>query len=145
MWNCPYSADLFPEFAENLNDIMLSELAYSLGATIIGGSIPERNASSGRLYNTCCVFGSNGELKAKHRKIHLFDMGKPLEEMFTLRNETVFQQERSLPSLKQVGNSLWHDLLCLNIVSVCGEIRESNFLLSSHFRRTPRDPECAKL
>ncbi|XP_019237398.1 PREDICTED: omega-amidase, chloroplastic-like [Nicotiana attenuata] len=85
MWICPYSADLFAEFAENLNDInsspsslMLSEVAYSLGVTIIGGSIPERDASSGRLYNTCCVFGSNGELKAKHRKIHLFDMGKPL-------------------------------------------------------------------
>lgn len=114
MWNCPYSADLFAEFAENLNDInsspsslMLSEVAYSLGVTIIGGSIPERDASSSRLYNTCCVFGPNGELKAKHRKvssfwligirklhygrrkwkcyfccvflqIHLFDMGKPL-------------------------------------------------------------------
>ncbi|XP_049409866.1 omega-amidase, chloroplastic-like isoform X1 [Solanum stenotomum] len=83
MWNCPYSTDLFAKFAEDFSDIdsapsllMLSEVASSLGVTIIGGSIPEKDA--GQLYNSCPVFGPDGELKAKHRKIHLFDMGKPL-------------------------------------------------------------------
>lgn len=46
---------------------MLSEAACSLGITIVGGSIPER--SGDRLYNTCCVFGTDGKLKGKHRKV----------------------------------------------------------------------------
>ncbi|CAN4098008.1 unnamed protein product [Withania somnifera] len=60
MWNCPYSTDIFAKFAEDFSDIenapsllMLSEVASSLGVTIVGGSIPEKD-------------------------IHLFDMGKPL-------------------------------------------------------------------
>lgn len=46
---------------------MLSELARLLKITIVGGSIPER--SGGRVYNTCCVFGTDGKLLAKHRKV----------------------------------------------------------------------------
>jgi omega-amidase len=46
---------------------MLSELSRLLNITIVGGSIPER--SGDRLYNTCCVFGTDGKLKAKHRKV----------------------------------------------------------------------------
>lgn len=46
---------------------MLSEVAPAQGITIIGGSIPERDG--GRLYDTCCVFGMDGKLKAKHRKV----------------------------------------------------------------------------
>ncbi|KAG8380136.1 hypothetical protein BUALT_Bualt07G0162200 [Buddleja alternifolia] len=81
MWNCPYSTDYFAEFAETLDahDItaapscsMLSEVASREGITIIGGSIPER--SGGKLFNTCCVFAPNGELLAKHRKMHMFDI-----------------------------------------------------------------------
>lgn len=48
---------------------MLSELSHSLKITIVGGSIPER--SGDRLYNTCCVFDTDGKLKAKHRKVHV--------------------------------------------------------------------------
>jgi len=46
---------------------MLSEAAKSLSITIVGGSIPER--SGDLLYNTCCVFGKDGTLKGKHRKV----------------------------------------------------------------------------
>lgn len=76
MWNCPYSHAHFSEFAEDFNDkdgsptfSMLSEVASCLGVTIISGSIPER--SSNLLYNTCCVFGPDGRLVAKHRKVSL--------------------------------------------------------------------------
>lgn len=48
---------------------MLSEVSRLLKITIVGGSIPER--SGDRLYNTCCVFGTDGKLKAKHRKVML--------------------------------------------------------------------------
>ncbi|OMP14181.1 FMN-dependent dehydrogenase [Corchorus olitorius] len=60
------NGDLSPSFS------MLSEVASCYRITIVGGSIPE--LCNGWLYNTCCVFGSDGKLKDKHRKIHLFDI-----------------------------------------------------------------------
>ncbi|XP_033137883.1 omega-amidase, chloroplastic isoform X2 [Brassica rapa] len=83
MWNTPYTKGSFRAFAEDIDaggdaspsTAMLSEVSKRLKVTIIGGSMPEK--SGGRLYNTCCVFGSDGELKAKHRKIHLFDIDIP--------------------------------------------------------------------
>ncbi|KAL2501178.1 Omega-amidase [Forsythia ovata] len=86
IWNSPYSNDSFPVYAEEIDadkspsTAMLSELSRSLKITIIGGSIPER--SGDRLYNTCCVFGADGKLKAKHRKIHLFDIDIPGQMTF---------------------------------------------------------------
>jgi omega-amidase len=48
---------------------MMSEVARTLQITLVGGSIPER--SGGKLYNTCCIFGTDGKLKGKHRKVLL--------------------------------------------------------------------------
>ncbi|WJZ84910.1 hypothetical protein VitviT2T_004484 [Vitis vinifera] len=83
IWNSPYSNDSFPVYAEDIDagsdaspsTAMLSEVSHALKITIVGGSIPERCGD--QLYNTCCVFGSDGKLKAKHRKIHLFDINIP--------------------------------------------------------------------
>ncbi|XP_043721766.1 omega-amidase, chloroplastic-like [Telopea speciosissima] len=83
IWNSPYSNDSFPVYAEDIDaggdaspsTAMLSESARTLKITIVGGSIPERCGD--KLYNTCCVFGADGKLKAKHRKIHLFDIDIP--------------------------------------------------------------------
>ena len=74
MWNCPYSIDYFAKHAEDFDNedsslafAMLSEVALCYKITIIGGSMPEW--SNGMLYNTCCIFGPDGKLKAKHRKV----------------------------------------------------------------------------
>ncbi|QDZ21091.1 omega-amidase [Chloropicon primus] len=81
MWNCPYSNDSFPKYAEVLDSgdspstKALAELAKDLSIYIIGGSIPERLKD--RLYNTCCVFSPEGEVVAKYRKCHLFDIDIP--------------------------------------------------------------------
>ena len=72
---CPYSHQYFAECAEKFDDTenptpaysMLSEVARSCNITIVGGSLPE--CRNGRLYNTCCVFGSDGKLSAKHSKV----------------------------------------------------------------------------
>ncbi|KAL6519204.1 Omega-amidase, chloroplastic [Orobanche gracilis] len=88
VWNSPYSNDCFPVYAEDIDaggdaspsTAMLSELSRSLKITIVGGSIPEK--SGDRLYNSCCVFGTDGNLKAKHRKIHLFDIDIPGQMTF---------------------------------------------------------------
>ncbi|KAK9078940.1 hypothetical protein SSX86_002999 [Deinandra increscens subsp. villosa] len=94
IWNSPYSNDSFPVYAEDIDagadsspsTTMLSEVACSLKITIVGGSIPER--SGDKLYNTCCVFGTDGKLKAKHRKIHLFDINIP--------GKIVFEESKTL-------------------------------------------------
>lgn len=75
IWNSPYSNDSFPVYAEDIeagkdaspSTAMLSEVARTLNITIVGGSIPERCGD--KLYNTCCVFDTDGKLKAKHRKV----------------------------------------------------------------------------
>ncbi|VAI71827.1 unnamed protein product [Triticum turgidum subsp. durum] len=54
---------------------MLSEVAAARKITIVGGSVPEM--ASGQLFNTCCVVGPDGEIKAKHRKLHLFGIDIP--------------------------------------------------------------------
>ncbi|KAL8035984.1 hypothetical protein ABFX02_12G130000 [Erythranthe guttata] len=92
IWNSPYSNDSFPVYAEDIDaggdaspsTAMLSELSRSLQITIIGGSIPERSGE--KLYNTCCVFGTDGKLMAKHRKIHLFDIDIPGQMTFKESN-----------------------------------------------------------
>lgn len=77
MWNCPYSSDYFAKHAEDFNNedvspafSTLSEAALSHNITLIGGSMPKW--SNGRLYNTCCIFGPDGKLKARHRKVRTF-------------------------------------------------------------------------
>ncbi len=72
---CPYQNDCFHTCSEEENgpaQAALSALAAELGIYIVGGSIPE--LADGSLYNTCYVYGRRGELLAKHRKVHLFDI-----------------------------------------------------------------------
>lgn len=72
MFNCPYSNDSFPIYAEDVDSgssesaAALSSAARESSVTLVAGSIPE--TSDGRLYNTCLVFDSGGKLLAKHRK-----------------------------------------------------------------------------
>ena len=81
MWNCPYSNDSFPTYAEDASSgyapsfSFLSDSAKDHKVIIVGGSIPEK--SEGSLYNTCFVFGRDGRLLGFHRKIHLFDIDIP--------------------------------------------------------------------
>ena len=79
MFNCPYDSDHFAPFAEEWPHgpslDMLREAAIEGGTLIVGGSIPERH--QGSIINTSFVFGPCGELLARHRKAHLFDVDIP--------------------------------------------------------------------
>ena len=55
----------------------LAGLAGRHGLLLIGGSILEESGDPGRCYNTAVVFSPAGELVARYRKIHLFDVNLP--------------------------------------------------------------------
>ncbi|CAM9542200.1 unnamed protein product [Chrysoparadoxa australica] len=90
-WNSPYDTRSFPLNAEIIPDNFLAEdqvnaaespstmaisnLAKEVGKYIIGGTVPERYGD--KIYNTCVVFGPDGQGITKHRKIHLFDISIP--------------------------------------------------------------------
>lgn len=77
----PYAVDQFRNYAENIPNgettNVLSNLAKKFNVNIIGGSYPELDESNNNIYNTSVVFNSNGEIIAKHRKVHLFDISIP--------------------------------------------------------------------
>lgn len=53
---------------------LFRDKAKQHGVWIHGGSIPERIAGEKRVYNTTVVFNPKGEIVAKYRKIHLYDI-----------------------------------------------------------------------
>lgn len=77
-FNSPYGTQYFAKYAEKIpgqSTEMLSSLAKELNVFIVGGSIPEEDG--GKYFNTCTVFSPNGDMVAKHRKVHLFDIDIP--------------------------------------------------------------------
>lgn len=76
MFNCPYSNDKFIEYGEVENDSYtlnrIASLAKSNKTYILAGSIPEKENE--KLYNTSYLFNKEGDIIAKHRKMHLFDI-----------------------------------------------------------------------
>lgn len=93
-FNSPYATDQFPVYAEEIpmdlslctreahpSTTMLREAAIENNVYIIGGSIPEKD-ESGSVYNTCVVVSPDGQLVAKHRKVHLFDIDVPGGQYF---------------------------------------------------------------
>lgn len=92
-FNSPYGHMHFPTYAETIGykpgepyDVAasksesvktLSEMAKETGIWLLGGSIPERDETDGKLYNTATVYNPRGDLVAIHRKVHLFDIDIP--------------------------------------------------------------------
>jgi len=79
MFNCPYSTNAFPEFAEQYPTgetiRMLKKTAKEKEIYLVGGSIPEKEGE--QVFNTSFIFNPLGEMIGKHRKIHLFDVDLP--------------------------------------------------------------------
>lgn len=119
MFNCPYTAELFPEYAEQYPDVttrMLSASAAKYGMTVIGGSIPEKD-EKGRIYNTAFIFDAAGQLLARHRKVHLFDVD--------IVGGTVFQESKTLSAGDQATVVSIPEITIG--VGVCYDIRFSQF------------------
>ena len=78
IFNCPYEMDLFPGAAETPSSgptfDMLAGKAAEHKLLVIGGSVPEKIEGSDRVHNTCFVFDETGQIIARYRKVHLFDV-----------------------------------------------------------------------
>jgi omega-amidase len=81
IFNSPYSVQYFREYSEPIPEgdsiKKLSEMAKLANAWLIGGSIPEIDQKTNKIYNTSAVFNPKGELIDTHRKVHLFDIDVP--------------------------------------------------------------------
>lgn len=117
---CPYGKQFFDEYfsflfglivlkssaAENIDWpeekrpalSFLRNFSLKNSVYIVGGSIPEKTEKG--IYNTCFVFDRKGEVIAKHRKVHLFDVDIPgkykfLESEIFLKGEnmTIFDTD----------------------------------------------------
>ncbi|KAJ2083534.1 Omega-amidase nit3 [Coemansia sp. RSA 988] len=88
-FNSPYGTNYFGQYAEEIDIKRPSESIKALSAMaqeskvyLVGGSIPELEPDTGSLFNTCTVWGPDGLLLAKHRKVHLFDIDFPGKIVF---------------------------------------------------------------
>ncbi len=84
MFNCPYQTDQFPLYAERASESptlkAVSQAARDSEVYLVAGSIPERDQES--IYNTSFIYNPSGELLARHRKLHLFDIDIPGQIQF---------------------------------------------------------------
>lgn len=116
MFNCPYDKEFFRKYSENISNgekptvDFLSTIAKQTQKWIVGGSIPEID-DHGRVYNTSLVFNKSGQLVARHRKVHLFDIDVPgqyYKESETLsagNQATVFETE-----FGKIGLAICYDI-----------------------------------
>eukprot|EP01029_Cantina_marsupialis_P001082 TRINITY_DN10884_c0_g1_i1.p1 TRINITY_DN10884_c0_g1~~TRINITY_DN10884_c0_g1_i1.p1 ORF type:complete len:289 (+),score=74.54 TRINITY_DN10884_c0_g1_i1:41-907(+) len=77
----PVNAELVPESKDLFNEEcpsvkMLSEAAKENRIFLVGGSIPEKD-EEGLVYNSSLIFNPEGDIIAKHRKMHLFNVDIP--------------------------------------------------------------------
>ena len=72
-------AEKFAEKIPGVTTAALSACAKENHITLIGGSVYERDG--GKFYNTAAVFGSNGQLLGKYRKMHV-----PYDECYYEKN-----------------------------------------------------------
>ncbi|KQK19100.1 hypothetical protein BRADI_1g46367v3 [Brachypodium distachyon] len=118
IWSCPYLMETLPSYAEDIDGggspsiSMLSEVAASRKITIVGGSVPEKGSGSGQLFNTCCVIGPDGEIKAKHRKLHLFGIDIPGDITFRESDTLTAGQEPTVvdTDVGRIAVGICHDI-----------------------------------
>jgi predicted amidohydrolase len=88
----------------------LSAIARDRSMWIVGGSVLERDGD--RIYNTCPLFDRVGELVARYRKIHLFDVEIPGQPPF--RESATFTPGDQLVThetdVGRIGLSICYDL-----------------------------------
>lgn len=72
-FNSPYSTKHFKEYAETVPDgptcQRLSAIAKETNVYLIAGTIPERDAVTNNIHNTCTIWSPTGDFLGKYRKV----------------------------------------------------------------------------
>lgn len=115
MFCCPYDNAKFYEYSETEEDgfalSALKECAAKYRIAIAAGSVPERD--QGKLYNTQYLVDEEGNIKGKHRKMHLFDID--------IKGKIRFQESDVLTPGDQVTVS---DLYGIKVgLAICYDLR----------------------
>ncbi|KAL1513081.1 hypothetical protein ABEB36_002552 [Hypothenemus hampei] len=113
-FNSPYGTKFFSEYAESIpngpTSKMLSKAAKDNNIFLVGGTFPE--IENDKFYNTCTVWNPAGELVAKYRKMHLFDIDIP--GGITFKESDVLSAGNELASFDvngiKVGLGICYDL-----------------------------------
>jgi len=82
----------------------LAELAAKHGVFLIGGGMPEASGDPARPYNTSALFDTRGEIVARYRKMHLFDVS--LADGTTLRESAATLAGAEVVSAQVLGTRL---------------------------------------
>lgn len=117
VWNGPYGAALFADFAESVphgeSAQRISSWAKQFKIFLVGGSIAERS-DDGRLYNTSIVCGPDGAVVCVHRKVHLFDINVPngicFKESDSLTAGSDVLSSFEIPGFGSVGLAICYDV-----------------------------------
>ncbi|KAI8994725.1 carbon-nitrogen hydrolase [Pilobolus umbonatus] len=115
-FNSPYGTKYFPQYAETLKGgesvEMMSQVAKEAQIYLIGGSIPEREESTGKIYNTLTAYDPSGNMIAKHHKVHLFDIDVPGK--ITFKESDTLTPGNSLTQVStkygQIGVGICYDM-----------------------------------
>ena len=140
-FNSPYGTKYFPKYAETLlpspptkeqspSFHALSDMAREAKAYLVGGSIPEFWAKTGKYYNTSLTFGPGGELVGTHRKVHMFDIDIPGKIKF-VESEVLSPGNKvtilDLPEYGKVGVAICYDIRFPELAMIAA--RKGAFLL----------------
>jgi predicted amidohydrolase len=144
-FNCPYGTKYFREYAEEVPPVgtnlvtdagkhkdgtatSLARAAQAAGVTLIGGSIPEIDAASGKVYNTSLSFAPTGLLTGRHRKMHLFQINTDTVKF----DEATVLTAGDSPTIVPVGADPQQPT-CTAGVGICFDIRYP--LLAAHYHQ----------
>lgn len=136
-FNSPYAVDQFRNYAETIpageTTELLSSLAKKHGIFIVGGSIPElAPEEENKIFNTSLTFSPQGEIIAKHRKVHLFDIDIPngitFKELVSLsagNKATVFK----LGDFGNIGLGICYDIRFPELASLASRAPHNAFAM----------------
>jgi predicted amidohydrolase len=90
----------------------LRNLALATRVTLIAGGMPERSSDAARPFNTAVVFDPRGNLSARYRKIHLFDVELAHSEAYRESAGTLAGSEPVVIECEgwRIGLSICYDL-----------------------------------